>query len=320
MELNNNILNGWVSRLNNRQYSTNTIDNYYSDFNKFQDFIKSRLWTDILSEWDISLRMIEDFKTELANTETPVNSIYYQTRNFLSPWTIQSKITAIKSFLHYMNQIYDTGIEYRKIEQRRVKTPAVSVLSEEEFYKLMNWIWALEKYRINALRSQLLVDLWYTSWMRLSEMLTLKRNDIKQWRKMITWKWNKDRWVFFTDSVKSLLAEYEEERLKPIPWTWLVEKESDYVFISHNSWFDYWTPIKKNTVCGIIKKYSDELDFGKRITCHTLRHSFATRCIEAWLNIREIQELLGHADIQTTERYCHVLTSTLEDKHNKIFK
>jgi site-specific recombinase XerD len=116
-----------------------------------------------------------------------------------------------------------------------------------------------------------------------------------------------------------LLENYLEEREKPIPRTWKKEDYSDFVFISHNSGYDYWKPIKKNTVCEKIKKYSDSLDIWKRITVHSLRHSYATRLLESWLNVREIQELMGHKYIQTTEWYIHLLKWNLQKKVNQIF-
>lgn len=267
----------------------------------------------------ISLRSLEQWRTYLSEIKTPRTSIYYSVGATLSPSTIQTKITAIKSLLRYLNLMYNDGLDYQKIEQKRIKAPKVTVLSENEFKTLFESINIYEKYKINALRSQLLVDLGYTSWMRLSEMLNLRIEDIYDRKKMITGKWNKDRWVFFADSVLRLLDEYVIERKKPIPRTWITEKWSDFVFISHNSWYDFWNPIRKETVCWIMKKYSDKLDLGKRITCHTLRHSYATRLLENWFNIREIQELLWHSDVKTTEGYCHVLTSNLESKVKTIF-
>ena len=183
----------------------------------------------------------------------------------------------------------------------------------------MNFIGDYEKYRINALRSQLLVNIGYTSWMRLSEMLSLRINDIMKGETRIIGKGNKTRWVFFTPSTEKLLENYLGEREKPIPWTWKKEKKSDFVFISHNSWYDFGKPIKKNTVCEKIKKYSDSIDLWKRITIHSLRHWYATRLLENGLNIREIQELLWHKDIQTTEWYCHILKGWLKNKVSQIF-
>ena len=166
---------------------------------------------------------------------------------------------------------------------------------------------------------QLLCNIGYTSWLRLSEALNLTIKEVKSGETRITWKGNKTRRVFFTASTENLLENYLMEREKPIPRTWIKEKKSDFVFISHNSGYDYGNPIKKNTACEIIKKYSDLLNIWKRITMHSLRHSYATKLLESWMNIREIQELLGHCDIQTTENYCHVLKSNLKNKVKAVF-
>jgi len=317
MEIANNLLLEWRQRLWNRQYSQNTIDNYFTDVKLFAKWLLLEGYqADINS---ISLMSIERWKAYLSNIKTPRTSIYYSVRDTLSPSTIQTKITAIKSLLKYVNLMYDEGLDHKKVEQKRIKAPQVTVLSENEFKTLFESINLFEKYRINAIRSQLLVNLGYTSWMRLSEMLSLRIEDIYDRKKMITGKWNKDRRVFFADSVLRLLDEYVEERRKPIPRTGITENGSDFVFISHNSGYDFWNPIRKETICSIMKKYSDKLDMGKRITCHTLRHSYATRLLENWFNIREIQELLWHSDVKTTEGYCHVLASNLEKKVKSVF-
>ena len=126
--------------------------------------------------------------TELNHTKPPRTSIYYSIKTVIAPSTIQWKISAIKSFLHYINSVYETWLDYEKIEQRRVRSPMMSVLTDEEFEQLYNIIPKVEKYKINILRSQLLVKLWFTSWMRLSEMLSLKVEDIRAWKVRIVWK------------------------------------------------------------------------------------------------------------------------------------
>ena len=320
MELTNTLVTGWASRLVNRRYSQYTIKNYIADFSMFMEFMQNRLWVLNIRDDDISMKMIEDWRTELNQTKTPRTSMYYSVKPFISPSTIQSKITAVKSFLRYINSIFNTWLDYQRIEQPRVRSPLMDVLTEDEFEQLYNIIPKIEKYRINALRSQLLVRLWYTSWLRLSEMLSLKVDDIRAWKARIVWKWDKERWAFFAESVQELLEEYLIERTKPVAWTWKTEKDYPDVFISHVSWYTFWRPLKKVTVCELMKKYSDALNIWKRITCHSLRHSFATRLLEAWVNVREIQEFLWHSDLTTTQSYCHVLTSTLVDTHKKLFK
>ncbi len=221
--------------------------------------------------------------------------------------------------MKYLNVFYDQWFDYRKIETKRTKSDYIECLTEEEWKTFFKFIGQYEKYRINALRMQLLCNIAYTSGLRLSEILNLTIEQVRSKETRITGKWKKTRRVFFTPSSENLLEEYLEERSKPIPRTWITERPSDFIFISHNSGYDYGNPIRKNTVCEIMKKYSDELNLGKRITIHSLRHSYATKLLESWMNIREIQELLGHCDIQTTQNYTHVLKSWLRNKVNAIF-
>lgn len=324
MIITNELQREYKNYLINKNFSTNTIQNYTSDLKNFLNFIKNKNGLGIVQENGITIKEIESYKMYLREIKTPKTSIYYTKQPTISPQTIQTKLIAIKSFLKFLNILYDTWLDYKKIETKKYTSNYIETITEWEFKTLFDWIGQKEKYRINALRSQLFINIWYTSGLRISEILSLKVNDIQNSQTRITGKGNKTRRVFFTKSTKNLLTEYLHERELPIPRTWKKENYSNNVFISHNSWYDYWNIIKKETYCAIIKKYSDEMNeqgiIDKRITAHCLRHSYATRLLEAWLNIREIQELLGHSDIQTTEHYCHVLESNLKEKINLIFE
>ena len=75
---------------------------------------------------------------------------------------------------------HDEGIDYRKIETKRIKSDYIECLTESEFQIFFNFIGEYEKYKINSLRMQLLVNIGYTSGLRLSEMLNLKIEDIRK--------------------------------------------------------------------------------------------------------------------------------------------
>ena len=319
MKITNQLLFEWKEWMLNKEFSINTISNYETDVKLFLNYLRLKTQGSIVNENEITLMEIEKRKTYLRWLPTPKNSIYYTIKPTISQSTIQSKLTAVKSLLKYINLFYNCWLDYTKIETKRIKSDYIDYITQTEFELLENFISQYEKYKINALRMKLLCNIGYTSWLRLSEMLGLTVKDIEKKNTRIIWKGNKARRVFFTNSTEKLLKEYLQEREKPIPRTWIKEKKSDYVFISHNSGYDYGNPIKKETVCGIMKKYSDWLDIWKRITVHSLRHSYATRLLESWLNIREIQELLWHKDLKTTQNYCHVLESELKDKVNQIF-
>lgn len=319
MEITNKLLLDRLQHLENNQYSENTIGNYFTDVKLFLEFMKSKNTANTVYVGDLNLVEIENRKTTLSKTLTPKTSIYYQIKPTISQQTIQSKLTAVKSFLKYLNNYHDTWLDYRKIELKKVKSDYIECLTDEEYQTFYNYIWEFEKYKINSLRMQLLCNIAYTSGLRLSEILSLKIEDIRKSETRIRWKWNKNRRVFFTKSSQELMESYLEERSKPTPRTWKTVIQSDFIFTSLNIWKYSWKPMKKNTVCERIKKYSDSLDLWKRITIHSLRHSYATKLLESGFNIREIQELLGHCDVQTTERYTHVLKSSLKNKVSLVF-
>lgn len=322
MELTEQLINERTQFLYNRDYSEKTKNNYKSDLKLFFNRLKIQNWKtigDTISENEITLKRIEDRTSYLKTIPTPKTSIYYTKQPTISPATIQWKKVAIKSFLKFLNLIYEVWLDYQKVETKRYKSDYIECITDTERNLFFNFIPTYEKYKINALRMQLLCNIAYTSWLRLSEILNLKVEDVKKRGCRIIWKWHKRRWAFFTNSSLELLNEYLIERGKPLPRTGKRQKDSDFIFISHNNWYFWGKPLKKNVICDKMKKYSEEIDLWKRITVHTLRHSYATRLLENWMNMREIQELLGHSDIETTVWYCHVLASNLQEKVNKIF-
>ena len=129
----------------------------------------------------------------------------------------------------------------------------MDVLTEDEFEQLYNIIPKIEKYRLNALRSQLLVRLWYTSWLRLSEMLSLKVDDIRAWKARIVWKWDKERWAFFAESVQELLEEYLKENSL---WKMSIENIEKYLLkkvIEITCWKIYWKSCWNNLLKKLLK-------------------------------------------------------------------
>jgi integrase/recombinase XerD len=200
MYITQEVLNERNQFLQNRDYSQNTILNYKTDVKLFLNFIRIQNKNYYIEDTDITMEKIEKWRTQLAKLETPKNSIYYKIKPTLSPSTIQSKITAIKSFLKFVNLIYDKGLDYKKIETKRIKSDYIEYITENEYNQLFDFIGRFEKYKINSLRFQLLVNIGYTSGLRLSEMLGLTVGEIKKKEIRIVGKGNKPRRVFFTNS------------------------------------------------------------------------------------------------------------------------
>lgn len=304
----------------NKNYSDRSLEILRSNLEKFDAFMFWRVGEYELS--DITYKILEDYKTELAEIPIPKQSIYYGKRRFLSPKTIQMRIQSVKNFLKFMNFIYGKGIDYRNIEIPRIKDMHINFLEEEEVQQLLEVVEKTEKSQIGKERSKLLITLGYSTGLRLAEILSLKTDEVFKGQTVIKGKGSKERITFFVPKVQDLLKNYLKVLNTPSPQTGKILKrkcKENWVFISHNA-YNFWVQLSKESVCGLFKKYDKKLKLpNKKVSCHTLRHSFATRLLDKNINLRKIQELMGHADLKTTEGYTHVRNHQLESAHKLAF-
>jgi len=121
------------------------------------------------------------------------------------------------------------------------------------------------------------------------------------------WKGSKIRAIFMTSKARDALVDYLKIR----------SDSSDYLFISL-SWNSRWKHLSRNSIETIVRKYKDIAWIKKKVTPHTLRHSFATSLLRKWADIRAVQQLLGHASITTTQIYTHVDDRYLKEVHDLL--
>lgn len=197
-----------------------------------------------------------------------------------SPSTVNLAKSAI---LFYLNEILHKEIIGIKSPKIPKKLPVV--LTKDEVKLLIN--------ASTYLKSKLLIKVLYSSGMRLSECLNLKLEDIELDKKM-AWvrggKGGKDRIVILSDNVINELKNYIKKK----------HIEKGIIFRGINE------TMSPRTAQKIIKSTAIRAGIKKRVTPHTLRHSFATHLLENGTDIRLIQDLLGHADLSTTQIYTHV--------------
>jgi site-specific recombinase XerD len=160
------------------------------------------------------------------------------------------------------------------------------VLSREEVQRLFSVV--------TNLKQKALFMVAYDAGLRLSEILNLQVEDIDSQRMVIRVRQGKgkqDRYARLTPGLLKLLREY-----------WRAERPETYLFpgASKHKRYDLATPGQ------LLKKACRRAGITKRVSMHTLRHSFATHLLEAGVNLRVIQRLLGHGRIQTTVIYTHV--------------
>lgn len=317
MKLTLELINDFLtySSLNNKP---NTVKQFWYDIRQFYEYIGLDIDID-------SIDLKTFFEYTLFLKKIPVNktSIYADKWGYISWRTVARKVTAVKNLFKYLNKIHNIGLLSERIEIPKYKKTKVEYLTQEEMDTFLKKIEEKKENKEDKLRNYLLVKLAYTTGMRLSEILSVKAEDIIKDTKMdILGKWDKWRTVYYNKEIQDLAREYLKFRTTEIPvskWSWHTRKlKGDWklLFIRHDDpGFGKW--ISKSRVCGIFKDYSEEI--WRKIHCHMLRHSFATTLLESNIDIRIIQELLGHSYITTTQVYTHVSVNLMQREHMKVF-
>lgn len=193
---------------------------------------------------------------------------------------------ALKFF--YENALNEKFDEEIPLAKRGFRLP--TVLSKEEINDMIN--------RTLNLKHRLVLGLLYYGGLRLNEATRLKWQDLDFNRKVIhikKAKGDKDRIVFLHDNIRRIL---EENGIK-----------KDGMLLLSERGFVY----NERTIQQIVKIAAEKAGIRKRATPHTLRHSFATHLLEAGADIRHIQKLLGHANLQTTQVYTHVANKDIKN-------
>lgn len=190
----------------------------------------------------------------------------------------------------FFREILGEPFSFEQIPIKKKELRLPKVISVEKIRKMID--------SCDNIKHRLIVKLFYSSGLRLSELLNLKREDINFDRGVILvrlGKGKKDRVTLLSDSLKDdLLKYYGKMRFR-----------TDYVFEGRNGKYS------KKSVQKVMERLGKKLEI--KVTPHMLRHSFATHLLEAGTDIRYIQKLLGHSDISTTQIYTHVSNNKLEN-------
>jgi site-specific recombinase XerD len=163
--------------------------------------------------------------------------------------------------------------------------------------------------RAVALRDRAALELLYGSGLRVGEVatLTLDRVDVRRGRVLVLGKGSKEREVPISEYAADALSAYLREGRSA-----MAPDGSRQLFFNRRS-----KPFSERDIRSMVERYGATLLPGRRVTPHTLRHSFATHLLEGGADIRAVQELLGHASVATTQRYTHVSRGRLFDAYER---
>ena len=277
--------------------------------------IQKRLDAKTLKAYKIDLtQFISEIVTEniVDITPTMLETFIANLHTKHKPKTVKRKIASVKALFHYFE--YRDLIEKNPFNKLQIKfresitLPKIIPLNYIE--AILSTIYdskvsAKTKFQQrNALRDVAVIELLFATGMRISELCSLGINDIKldNGTILILGKGSKERMLQIGNvEVINILKEYHADFLR--------ECENCGNFFANQSG----NPLSDQTVRRMINKYTELASINLRITPHMFRHTFATSLLDADVDIRYIQEMLGHSSINITEIYTHVATAKQKD-------
>ena len=270
--------------------SPKTLENYSLWLNRFINYI-----------WDIDV-------TEIKAMHILDYRMYLNSLN-LSKKTINYHIVAIRSFLKFCLKNDIDCMSPEKLELSKIPNREINYLLEEEVEKIMQAPFLVKQNDLKRKRDSAILWMLYGTGLRVSELISVKRSQINPESKQfsVVWKWSKIRATFLTKNAKEALVEYLKARTD----------DSDYLFISLSG-NSMWKALSRNSIEDIVRNYASLAWIEKKVTPHTLRHSFATTLLKKWADIRAVQTLLGHSSITTTQIYTHVDDKYLKEVHSLL--
>ena len=247
-----------------------------------EDFIKS-IKADTVSDLDIL--MIDNFIDTLS------------LKNY-KPKTIKNKIVVIRSFIKFLYAKNLIDIRPEAIEIPRTVEVEANFLDEEEQFALIK--------SARNLRDKALIMTILSSGLRASEILNLKEDDLYRRSLIVSrGKGGKPRVTFIDPLTEKSIREYHHKR------------EVDSVFVFTNS---FGKPLSRQYLSRMISETALRAGIKKRVSAHTLRHSFATNMLRKGARIEDVQPLMGHSNISTTRLYMHFTNEYLRERYDMFNK
>lgn len=267
------------------KYSNNTTAAYKNDLNQFVKFMVNGQYSQITDWTNVTSEIVHDYVD------------FMKSRSYASS-SVARKVAAVKSFFNYLHahdfieENPTTDIESPRVKKRLPKT-----LTSEEVVRLLEA--PTHKTSPKNYRDVALLTMLYATGMRVTEVVSLHENDIDLENNILycPGKDEQARELPFDKLTRDVLMDYLE---KGRPY--LVKDQNEKaIFLNHRG-----QQLTRQGLWLIIKSYAKLAKLNTAVTPHTLRHSFAAHKLESGSNLQEVQHLLGHANISTTQIYTQV--------------
>ena len=274
---NKELLENYINYLKNiKNYSAHTCKAYESDLKQYVSY---------LNESD----------SDLFDNKNFVNYLF---EKGLAKSTINRKLTSINNFLEWASKI-EKNKSYYKFESIKTERKLPNILTSNYINTLIN---ELPINTPKEVRNKAIVELLYSSGLRVSEVVNLKLNDMKDNKSLrVVGKGRKVRILPMTDQAYNIINLWKKNFRK----NFLNDHDNNYLFLGVRG-----KQLSDREVRRIVKSSTGTFP-------HNLRHTFATHILDGGADLRVVQELLGHSDPTTTQLYTHVSKKKLQEKYKR---
>lgn len=294
--------------------SLKTVRNYDHYLSKLIAFGKIAVVADITDD------SIREFRLHL--NRSPGVKVRGQSAATMKKSTQNYHLIALRRFLKYLMKRGVTALSPDRIELAKVGQRQLDLISTSDLDKLLQAPLHDKKGErllnpeVSALRDKAILELFFSTGLRLAELCSLNSDlDITKDEFSIRGKGDKVRVVFLSDGAREAVRTYLAAR-----------KDMDEPLFVQYSRNKAAGTAKRNdsarltprSIERLVKQYAVRAGISRKVTPHILRHSFATDLLENGADIRSVQMMLGHANIQTTQIYTHVTDRQLRDIHKKF--
>ena len=264
--------------------SPKTSENYKHYLSEFLKFAR------IKSPAEITDTVVREFRLALARRDMKrVTQGYY--------------VIALRNFLKYLAKRDIKSLSAEKIELPKVPGRQIDTL---EYNDLVRLLAAPKGDSLRDLRDKAILEMFFSTGLRLAELCALSRYiDLKRGEMSVRGKGDKLRVVFISDTAREAVKKYLEKR----------GDAEEKLFVSLNRVGKVIGPITPRSVQRLVATRAIQAGIPSHIHAHLLRHSFATDLLMNGADLRSVQELLGHANISTTQVYTHLTNKHLREVH-----
>ncbi|WP_068555191.1 site-specific tyrosine recombinase XerD [Thermotalea metallivorans] len=290
----NILLDAFIDYLANvKELSQNTLDSYKRDISQYIAFLAEK--------------KVDDIKH--TNKTTIITYLLYLQKRGRATSTISRNLASIRSFYQFLlNEKYIDRDPTINLESPKSEKKLPSVLSLKEVELLLA---QPDDSSEKGIRDKAMLELLYATGIRVSELVALNYCDLNLEMGYIQCKGNnssKERII----PIGSMAKKAIERFIKECRVNLVRDNAEQALFVNYHG-----TRLTRQGFWKIIKMYTQKAKINKKITPHTLRHSFATHLLQNGADLRSVQEMLGHSDISTTQIYTQITKNKIKEIYNK---